>query len=202
MAQESAPIYKESDQKPKPGQWLPRFELSGLPALDLPGQFVSELANVADYAIQSVDSKHSRRTYQSRLRGVAQLLGYDDLCQVPWENLRYQHVLQIREYLYKEAGKSFASVNATLSALRATAKAAFNLERMSADDLGRIMNVKMVRGSRDLAGREIKLGELESLVRACIEDKTPAGVRDAVIVGLLYICGLRRMEVASLNVQD
>ncbi len=64
------------------------------------------------------------------------------------------------------------------------------------------MNVKMVRGRRHLAGREIKLGELESLVRACIEDKTPAGVRDAVILGLLYICGLRRMEVASLNVED
>ena len=90
----------------------------------------------------------------------------------------------------------------TLSALRAAAKAAFNLECMSADQLGRIMNVKMIRGSRDLAGREVKLGELEALVRVCVDDETPTGARDAVVLGLLYICGLRRMEVASLDVQQ
>ena len=190
-----------SPNAPKPGEWLPRFDLTRLPSLEIPGQFVSELANVADYAIRSVDSKHSRRTYQSRLRAAAQLLGYDDLRRVPWENLRYEHVLQIREYLYKVAMKSFASVNATISALRATARAAFNLQRMSADDLGRIQNVKMIRGSRDLAGREVKLGELEALVRVCVEDESAAGARDALILGLLYICGLRRMEVAALDVE-
>ena len=45
--------------------------------------------------------------------------GYDDLRKVPWENLRYEHVLQIREYLQTVAKKSYASVNATLSAIRA-----------------------------------------------------------------------------------
>ena len=73
---------------------------------------------------------------------------------------------------------------------------------MSADDLGRIMNVKMIRGSRDLAGREVKFGEIEALVRDCIDDPSPIGVRDAVILGLLFICGLRRNEIASLNVEQ
>ena len=34
-------------------------------------------------------------------------------------------------------------------------EAAFNLKRMSKDDFGRIKNVKMIRGSRTMAGREI-----------------------------------------------
>ncbi len=195
----SASKASETPEPPIQGELVPVFETQGLPSLERPGQFISEHANVADYAIRSVDSKHSRRTYESRLRAVAQLLNYDDLRQVPWENLRYEHVLQIREYLYKESKKSYASVNATLSAIRAAAKAAFNLQRMSADDLGRIMNVKMIRGSRDLSGREVKLGELEAIVRACREDESPAGARDASIIGLLYICGLRRMEVATLD---
>ena len=89
-----------------------------------------------------------------------------------------------------------------LSAIRAAAEAAFNLERMSADDFGRIRNVKMIRGSRNLAGREITLGEIESLVRTCQATKGPAGIRDIVIIGLLYICGLRRAEVSSLNVES
>ncbi len=94
------------------------------------------------------------------------------------------------------------SVNATLSAIRAVAEACFNLERMSADDFGRIKNVKMMRGSRDLAGREIMLGEIDALVRVCQAHEGPAGIRDIVIIGLLYICGLRRAEVASLNVES
>ena len=210
VASESPRIYKassnpsldDSDADAKHGELLPAFDLTRLPSLTIPGQFISKHANVADYAIASVTSKHSRRTYESRLRAVAQILGFDDLRRVPWENLRYEHVLQIREYLYRDAKKSYASVNATLSALRAAAKAAFNLERMTADQLGRIMNVKMIRGSRDLAGREVKLGELEALVRVCVDDETAAGARDAVVLGLLYICGLRRMEVASLDVQQ
>lgn len=219
MSSKSAPVYRVSDDlspgdessdvspadshdHPKQGELLPAFDLTRLPSLTTPGQFISKHANVADYAIASVTSKHSRRTYESRLRAVAQVLGFEDLRQVPWENLRYEHVLKIREYLYRQGKKSYASVNATLSALRATAKAAFNLDRMSADDLGRIMNVKMIRDSRDLAGREVKLGELEALVRVCVEDDSAAGARDATILGLLYICGLRRMEVATLDVQQ
>jgi integrase/recombinase XerD len=179
------------------GEMLPAFDLTELPQLDKPGHFVSKHANAADYAIHSVSSKHSRRTYESRLRSVAHLLGYEDLRKVPWESLRYEHVLQIREYMQTVARKSYASVNATLSAIRAVAEACFNLERMTADDFGRIRNVKMIRGSRDLAGREI-----QALVRTCQAHDGPAGSRDIVIIGLLYICGLRRAEVASLNVES
>ena len=44
------------------------------------------------------------------------------------------------------------------------------------------------------------LGEIEALVRVCQAHESPAGIRDIVMIGLLYICGLRRAEVASLNV--
>jgi len=45
----------------------------------------------------------------------------------------------------------------------------------------------MIRSSRNLAGREIALGEIDSLVRTCRATKGPAGIRDIVIIGLLYI---------------
>ena len=116
VSSKSAPIYKESDDKNAVeaiiGELLPAFDLTTLPSITFPGQFVSKHANVADYAIASVTSKHSRRTYESRLRAVAQLLGFEDLRNVPWENLRYEHVAQIRDYRHNDANKSFASVNA------------------------------------------------------------------------------------------
>ena len=73
---------------------------------------------------------------------------------------------------------------------------------MSADDFGCIKNVKMIRGSRDLAGCEIALVEIEALVQVCQAHESPARIRNIVIIGLLYICGLRRAEVASLNIKS
>ena len=111
----------DSDES-RQGELLPAFDLTQLPSLTIPRQFISKHANVADYAIARVSSKYSRRTYESRLRAVGQILGYEDLRQVPWENLRYEHVLQLREYLYKKCKRSYSSINATLSAIRAAAK--------------------------------------------------------------------------------
>ena len=44
-------------------------------------------------------------------------------------------------------------------------------------------------------------GELAAMMLACA-DQTPAGVRDAAIIGILYTCGLRRSELVNLDLAD
>ena len=91
----------------------------------------------------------------------------------------------------------------TLCALRGVARAAFNLQLMSGHDYQRICNVKGVRGEKLPAGRSISQGELSALMDACIKDKGPAGVRDAAMIGLMYVAGgLRRGEVVALKLGD
>jgi len=41
-----------------------------------------------------------------------------------------------------------------------------------------------------------------TLVGACAADPTPAGTRDAAIFAVLYIGGIRRSELAGLDVAD
>lgn len=137
----------------------------------------------------------------SRLRQVARLLGADDWPEVPWQNLRYQHVAAIRTQL-QEQGLAPATVNATLAALRGVAEAAYNLELIDADTWQRIRQVKAVRGERLPAGRALSAGELAALMGACANDAGNAGVRDAAIIALLYGAGLRRAEVVALDVSD
>ena len=51
-------------------------------------------------------------------------------------------------------------------------------------------------------GRAVTYGELMALLAACAADTSPAGVRDAAIVALFRVTGLRRAEMASLDLAN
>ncbi len=68
---------------------------------------------------------------------------------------------------------------------------------------GYVYDIKMIKASRMPAGREVRIGELEAIIRMCRDDKHEATAwRDIAVVGLLYICGLRRFEVASVDIEQ
>jgi len=52
------------------------------------------------------------------------------------------------------------------------------------------------------AGRAVPGGELKALVEACRRDPSPAGARDAAILAVLYIGGVRRTELVDLAATD
>jgi site-specific recombinase XerC len=133
----------------------------------------------------------------ARLAAAAQLMGGDPRV-IDWSDLRFEHVTALRSRL-SELGRAPASVNATLSAMRGVARAAWQLGKMSAEDYHRIAGVKSVRGSRLPAGRSLTHREISTLLDACASDETPAGARDAAIIVLLYGGGLRRSEAAALE---
>lgn len=163
-------------------------------------QSVYRAANPAHYALVG-KAPHAQRTYISRLNQVARLFSFNTYKDVPWQLLRYEHV----KYIVQEFRKrqvAHTTINTTLAALRAVAKEAFNLRLLDGDDLARILNVKMEKGLRLPSGRHVPSGEILSLVQACERDPGPAGIRDIAIIGFMYICGLRRAEVAKLQLGD
>lgn len=138
-----------------------------------------------------------RRTMAARLTMAAKLMGGDP-SSVDWSALRFEHVTALRSRL-SELGRAPASINATLSALRGVARAAWQLRIMSADDYHLIAGVKNMRGTRLPAGRALTPGEIGALLNTCAGDETAAGARDAAIIALLYGAGLRRSEAAALD---
>lgn len=152
--------------------------------------------------LAGLGSDRSRRAMLGALRTVSVLLGAgSDPLAVPWHELRYQHVAAIRGRLI-ESGLAPSTVNLCLSALRGVAREAYSLGLMSGEDYQRLRLVKGVRGQRLPAGRCLASGEIAALMAACARDQTPAGVRDAAIVGCLYVGGLRRSEIAVLERAD
>ena len=157
-------------------------------------------------------SEGSRRTMRGSLEEIAFFAsrreGPDgktvhlDALSFPWWLLTSTHTATIRAYL---AGKYAPSTaNKMLSAMKGVLKACFRLGLMTADERDRASDVAPVRGTRLPPGRSIPRGELSSLFEVCAKEAEDPkmrarGVRDAAMLALLYVGGLRRTELASLR---
>jgi integrase/recombinase XerD len=144
-----------------------------------------------------------RRSQLHALKVIAGLLlpGQPvDPLSLPWATLRFQHTAAIRAQLvdlYRPA-----TVNRMLCAIRGVLKATWRLGQLSGEDYQRAVDVASVTGETLPAGRELSPGEISGLMAACENDPAPAGARDAAIIALMYSCGLRRAEVASLDLDN
>jgi site-specific recombinase XerD len=94
-----------------------------------------------------------------------------------------------------------------LSAMKGVLKSCWRLGLMTAEERDRASDVEPVRGTRLPPGRSIPRGELRSLFEVCAAEandpkRRARGVRDAAMLALLYVGGLRRTELASLRLSD
>lgn len=152
----------------------------------------------------------SRRTMREALNTIAGLLGVapvqnaagqDVRClHTPWGKVRYAHTMALRTALTERYAPAMA--NKALSALRRVLQEAFRLGQLSAEEYQRAILVPTVKGRRAPKGRLITADEVGAMLRACAADPTPVGARDAALLALLRGTGLRRAEVAALNVGD
>ncbi len=152
----------------------------------------------------------SRRTMREALNTIATLLGVDETrnaagqdvrcLTTPWGQLRYAHTVAIRSALAEKYAP--ATANKLLVALRRVLKEAFRLGQLGAEEYQRAILVPTVRGKREPKGRMITDSEIRALMQVCSADATPMGARDAAIIAVLRGTGLRRSEVAALNVAD
>lgn len=145
-------------------------------------------------------AKSGRRTVDAQLRGVAKMVGADSIDAVPWHLLKHEHVVALKTKAL-EMGKSPATVNLLLAGIRGAVRTAWNMGLMTAEDLARIESVKSVRSFTEPKGRRITMGELGAIMKA-IDSETPSGKRDAGLIALSYCGGLRRQEIANLQVEN
>ena len=118
----------------------------------------------------------------------------------PWWEITYRESMAVRLALTERYAP--ATVNKILSALRGVLKQTWRLGLIDADAYHRAADVENVRSSNLLSGRALEAEEITKLFATCVEDPTPKGTRDAALLAVLYGCGLRRGELARLDVED
>jgi site-specific recombinase XerD len=144
----------------------------------------------------------SRRGQLDALNTIARLLtkGSADAEGIGWASLKYPQTATIRGALTERYAPN--TTKRMLAALRGVLKECWRLGLMAHDEYARAADIAPVRGQLPPRGRALKEVELEKLFRDCQGDLSPAGVRDAAILGLLYGLGLRRSELVRLDVAD
>ncbi len=144
----------------------------------------------------------SRRTMTEALEKIARIVSNErcDMRSLNWSDLRIEHTSALREELAR--GLAPATANKHLAALRGVLKEASHLGTMSQEDRRRATDLPSVRGTSPRKARILSPDELRSLVSACERDGSPAGARDAALFSLLIDAGLRRAEVAALDLAD
>ncbi len=147
---------------------------------------------------------HTERTQRSALEQVADMLtnGRIGLEQLPWHQIRTKHINALIGR-FEDHGYAPASANKYLSALRAVLKQARRQRLLDQETLADLLDIKGISGKTEPRGRALRAEELERLFKACYADEnTAAGMRDLAILALLYGCGLRRSELAALELKD
>lgn len=148
--------------------------------------------------LAGLGSAKSRRTMRAALAAVAAELGAVSPHVIPWGALRYPHVAALRARLAER--RAPASVNKLLCAVRGVAREAMRLGLLDASEYTKIIDVEGLRGERLPAGRHVELTELVSLFAACTSTTT-IGARDAALLAVLRVAGLRRAELTALDLE-
>jgi len=146
-------------------------------------------------------TRSSRRTMEWALRVIAGELAGEGANpeSLPWAELHYHQVVQLRSNLAERYSPTTA--NRMLSALRGALREAWRLGQMDAEALARAIDVPAVRGRSAPHGRALAPSELQALFAACAGGSA-IGMRDAAILAVLAAAGLRRAELAALDLAD
>ncbi len=156
----------------------------------------SALAACATYLIPSTPEE----TWGHLGKQEKRMLQEELIRDTPWHTLRFQHMQVLRSILSEHY--SAGTANKMMTAVKQTLHTAWNLGQMTTDDYMRAVDVKGLPGNvlDQAAGRCLRAGEKVALFKACTDDKKPiAAARDAAIIAIGFGCGLRRQEIADMD---
>lgn len=144
----------------------------------------------------------SRRGIVVALNSIAGYLsnGSADAFSLDWAGVHYQQTSAVRNHLARTY--SIRTANLGISALRGILKECWRLGSIPHDAYTRAIDLPRVKGETEIAGRSLTVDELRALFHVCDADPSPAGIRDAAILSVLYTAGMRRNELVSLTVAD
>jgi site-specific recombinase XerC len=147
----------------------------------------------------STKTKASKSSLAGALRLAFGTVGLDYMELSTWQALDYSTLGALQNKLMQRNIVPL-TVKHAMYAVRGVLRVAYRLGIISRDRLESALAVELVKSSSNvLAGREIHVQEASRLVQVLESDTSRASVRDRAILALLWGAGLRRAEIAALE---
>lgn len=163
---------------------------------------VTKDSHTVDLYLVSLQSKASRRTMARALDAVAKAMGAENVYQLEFEGFDSFSLTNIKTILMDhEPSYSFNTINLYLSAIKGVLRTSFQYKRMSLKKYSSFQFVKGLTGVSGFSGSVLPKTVCSEIFDGC-DDGTIIGIRDAAIFGVMLSTGLRRSELASLQLSD
>jgi len=146
----------------------------------------------------------SRRTMLSAATNLARACGGVDAESFDWRRLDVPCATMLRAWcaMQVEHGRfAPATANLHIHAMRGIARGAWQLGLLTTDEYERIKDLPVLRYARPLRGREVPSEERLALFEVDFGHETYSA-RNRFVIGLAYLGGLRRSEIAALRIED
>ena len=142
----------------------------------------------------------SRRVMATSVRTIADALsrGEHTAEDYPWNKATYADAVRLRAWLVR--GYSPATVARHLTAWRCVLREAWRTGAMSTDDYLRARDIRAPRAGEPPPRRRLRTASVADLL--AVSGSYAWDVRDVAIAAVLSGCGIRRAELAALELDD
>lgn len=163
----------------------------------------SQHITVTQMHLASLRSKQSRLTRLSIFNNIARIFGANDHTSFDWLALKPIDINGIVAVLAYKRALLPTTVNSYISAIRSLFKTAYVNGLIDNETYQRIKSVENIKATRVTRNRKsASVEDIKALINHCESVNSAAGARDAAMIAVLASCGLRRAELASLNLSD
>jgi integrase/recombinase XerD len=145
-------------------------------------------------------SESSVNTMRRSLENVAELFQAPDPESVRWPDVTAKDVLQVRERL--AGSQQPASINRILSAVPGVMRECLRTGLIGPERYLEISELSGIPLQQKTATQPIEADDVEAAIKGCTAENTTRGYRDGAILGLIAYQGLKRSEIAALDVRD
>lgn len=152
--------------------------------------------NPAEVYLAALNAELSKRTMRHALNTVARSLygGRATPKTVPWASVGYADMVKLRNSLAKRYEP--ATVNLYMRAARGVLATAWRMGLITMETLTKVREVKLLRLSDEKHGRMLTGPEIKTVL------SSPLLLRDRALFAVAVGCGLRRIEITRLSLED
>jgi len=157
-----------------------------------------KLDNACLNKYHSAQSKH-RIAFE--LNRLAKLLNLNPVNSIDWENFSRNSVVMLLNCPELKKRKS-TTQNFTLNVIKSLSEEAWHAQLISEKQYTAIAKIPQFRGEYKRSPSCLTNTEIKQILLSCVAEGSVKGIRDAAIIATGIGCGLRRTELAELEISD